>query len=83
MEDHNVLKSVTYDGRKRKTWTKDSVKQFAVIGEYVICCTEDEKLIRCDMSTGKRKGTGGSYSVLFCRREAVCAEGVEDRVGQL
>lgn len=33
MEDHNVLKSVTYDGRKRKTWTKDPVKQFAVIGE--------------------------------------------------
>lgn len=28
MEDHNVLKSVTYDGRKRKTWTKDPVKQF-------------------------------------------------------
>lgn len=55
MEDHNVLKSVTYDGRKRKTWTKDPVKQFAVIGGYVICCTEDEKLIRCDMSTGKRK----------------------------
>ena len=54
MEDHNVLKSVTYDGRKRKTWTKDPVKQFAVIGEYVICCTEDEKLIRCDMSTGKK-----------------------------
>ena len=39
MEDHNVLKSVTYDGRKRKTWTKDPVKQFAVIGGYVICCT--------------------------------------------
>ena len=36
MEDHNVLKSVTYDGRKRKTWTKDPVKQFAVIGGYVI-----------------------------------------------
>lgn len=48
MEDHNVLKSVTYDGRKRKTWTKDPVKQFAVIGEYVICCTEDPELIILD-----------------------------------
>ena len=74
MEDHNVLKSVTYDGRKRKTWTKDPVKQFAVIGEYVICCTEDEKLIRCDMSTGKKRNWRIIFST-FCRCEAVCAEG--------
>ena len=65
MEDHNVLKSVTYDGRKRKTWTKDPVKQFAVIGEYVICCTEDEKLVRCDMSTGKRKELADHIQYFF------------------
>ena len=65
MEDHNVLKSVTYDGRKRKTWTKDPVKQFAVIGGYVICCTEDEKLIRCDMSTGKRKELADHIQYFF------------------
>lgn len=65
MEDHNVLKSVTYDGRKRKTWTKDPVKQFAVIGGYVICCTEDEKLIRCDMSTGKKKELADHIQYFF------------------
>ncbi len=83
MEDHNVLKSVTYDGRKRKTWMKDPVKQFAVIGEYVICCTEDEKLIRCDMSTGKRKELADHIEYFFAGAKAVCAEGVEDCVGQL
>lgn len=77
MEDHNVLKSVTYDGRKRKTWTKDPVKQFAVIGEYVICCTEDEKLIRCDMSTGKRKELADHIQYFFAGA-CVLEEGYRD-----
>lgn len=65
MEDYNVLKSVTYDGRRSKTWTKDPVKQFAIIGGYVICCTEDEKLIRCDMSTGKSKELADHIQYFF------------------
>lgn len=75
MEDHNVLKSVTYDGRKRKTWTKDPVKQFAVIGEYVICCTEDEKLIRCDMSTGKRKELADHIQYFFAGAKLYAQKG--------
>ena len=75
MEDHNVLKSVTYDGRKRKTWTKDSVKQFAVIGGYVICCTEDEKLIRCDMSTGKRKELADHIQYFFAGAKLYAQKG--------
>ena len=75
MEDHNVLKSVTYDGRKRKTWTKDPVKQFAVIGEYVICCTEDEKLIRCDMSTGKKKELADHIQYFFAGAKLYAQKG--------
>lgn len=75
MEDHNVLKSVTYDGRKRKTWTKDPVKQFAVIGGYVICCTEDEKLIRCDMSTGKRKELADHIQYFFAGAKLYAQKG--------
>lgn len=75
MEDHNVLKSVTYDGRKRKTWTKDPVKQFAVIGEYVICCTEDEKLVRCDMSTGKRKELADHIQYFFAGAKLYAQKG--------
>lgn len=75
MEDHNVLKSVTYDGRKRKTWMKDPVKQFAVIGEYVICCTEDEKLIRCDMSTGKRKELADHIQYFFAGAKLYAQKG--------
>ena len=75
MEDHNVLKSVTYDGRKRKTWMKDPVKQFAVIGEYVICCTEDEKLIRCDMSTGKKKELADHIQYFFAGAKLYAQKG--------
>ena len=71
----SVLKSVTYDGRKRKTWTKDPVKQFAVIGEYVICCTEDEKLIRCDMSTGKRKELADHIQYFFAGAKLYAQKG--------
>lgn len=75
MEDHNVLKSVTYDGRKRKTWMKDPVKQFAVIGGYVICCTEDEKLIRCDMSTGKKKELADHIQYFFAGAKLYAQKG--------
>ena len=75
MEDHNVLKSVTYDGKQRKTWTKDPVKQFAVIGGYVICCTEDEKLIRCDMSTGKKKELADHIQYFFAGAKLYAQKG--------
>ena len=50
-------------------------KQFAVIGEYVICCTEDEKLIRCDMSTGKKKELADHIQYFFAGAKLYAQKG--------
>ena len=54
---------------------KDPVKQFAVIGGYVICCTEDEKLIRCDMSTGKKKELADHIQYFFAGAKLYAQKG--------
>ena len=50
-------------------------KKFAVIGEYVICCPEDEKLIRCDMSTGKKKELADHIQYFFAGAKLYAQKG--------
>ena len=41
----------------------------------MICCTEDEKLIRCDMSTGKRKELADHIQYFFAGAKLYAQKG--------
>ena len=41
----------------------------------MICCTEDEKLIRCDMSTGKRKELADHIQYFFAGKKLYAQKG--------
>ena len=61
---------------------KDPVKQFTVIGGYVICCTEDENLSVVICRRAKKKELA-DHIQYFCVARSCMRRRVEDCVGQL
>lgn len=79
-EDGNKLKQAKKSDKDEKCYSTEPVKQFSVVGKYLIYCTDkgkDSKLIRYDLESQKSKPLAENIQKFYTGQEIYAQNGTQ------
>ena len=79
-EDGNKLKQAQKSDKEEKCYSTEAVKQFTVVGKYLIYCTDkgkDSKLIRYDLESQKSKKLAENIQKFYAGQEIYAQNGTQ------
>lgn len=78
-KDGNKLKQAKKSDKEEKCYSTEAVKQFSVVGKYLIYCTDKEKIRSlCVMIwKPKKQEIGRKYTKVLCWTRDICTNGTQ------
>ena len=79
-KDGNKLKQAKKSDKEEKCYSTEAVKQFSVVGKYLIYCTDkgkDSKLMRYDLESQKSKKLAENIQKFYAGQEIYAQNGTQ------